>query len=186
MRVRDFFKPDVGKLKKNRDVKGLLKALDHKDGEVQKEVITALEELGDFAKESLIHVIQDYDSDIRIYAAEALGRIKKYGVAILRGGLVKFVNKRVTKINGYPKRSLIGKQFINFVSPTDRNKVIERYKKRISYEWVPPRYEIEILSKDGINIPVEINASLIEYEGRPADLVILKVIENLKMEGVSL
>ena len=52
----------------------------------------------------------------------------------------------------------------------------ERVKKRLKGEAVPRRYEIDILSKDGSTIPVEINASLIEYAGRPADMAIIRDI----------
>ncbi len=105
-------------------------------------------------------------------------------MAVLRGGLVQFVNSRVTEITGFRERSLVGKQFVNFVSPEFREKVLNRYKKRISYEWAPSKYKIEIISKNGENIPVEIKATLIEHGGRPADLVILKEIEGRKEEGV--
>jgi PAS domain S-box-containing protein len=174
MGILDLFKPDVVKLKRKKDIEGLVKALDCKDRDVRRDVMKALEELGELAIKPLTHLMEDVDGEIRLGAAEALGRINKDGVAILRGGLIKFVNTRVSKINGFSKRELIEKQFINFVAPEYHEKVLRRYKKRVSYEWAPNRYEIEIISKDSGKIPVEIDASLIEYGGRPADLVVLR------------
>ena len=179
MGIFDFLKPDVERFKKERDIDGLIKALDSKNADLRKSAMKALEELGELAVEALHHLMEDVDNDIRMSAAEALGRIRKVGVAILRGGLVKYANTRVFEINGFSEREVIGKRFANFVAPKYREKVLERYKKRISYEWVPGRYEIEILSKDGRTIPVEIKASLIEHGGRPADLVVLQVIEEV-------
>jgi PAS domain S-box-containing protein len=183
MGIFDRFKPNVERLKKERDVEGLVKALDSKEGDIRKDAMNALEELDELAVEALVHIINESDTDIRLNAAEALGNIRKVGVAILRGGLVQIVNSRVTELTGHMEHSLVGKQFVNFVSPKFKEKVVERYKKRISYEQVPSKYEIEILSKDGSAIPVEIEASLIEHGGRPADLVILKEIERLKEDG---
>jgi PAS domain S-box-containing protein len=182
MGIFNFLKPDVEKLKKNRDVEGLIQALESNDGDVLELSIKALVEIGEPATEPLFHAVADNDNNIRRGAAEALGRISGEGVAILRGGLVQVVNSRVTEITGYGERSLVGKQFVNFVSPKFREKVLNRYKKRISYEWAPSKYEIELISKDGANIPVEIKASLIEHGGRPADLVIMKTIVLQKMK----
>jgi PAS domain S-box-containing protein len=183
MGIFDFLKPDLEKLKKDRDVEGLIEILERKDKNALEHSIKALVEIGDSAVEPLFHAVEDNDNNIRMGAAEALGKITGEGVAILRGGLVQFVNSRVTELTGYRERSLVGKQFVNFVAPKFKEKVLERYRKRISYEQVPNKYAIEIISKNGENIPVEINATLIEHGGRPADLVILKEIEGRKEEG---
>ncbi len=89
---------------------------------------------------------------------------------------MQFVNKRVTEINHFSKKDLVGKQFIKFVAPDYRKIALRRYKKRISYEYAPSRYEVNLMSKEGGEVSVEINASLIEFQGRPADLVIIKEI----------
>jgi len=45
---------------------------------------------------------------------------------------------------------------------------------------IPNIYEIEIVSKYGLETPVEINASRIEYEGRPASMAIIRDIAERK------
>ncbi len=173
-------KPDVQKLKKEGDIEGLIRALGSTDGDTVKYSINAVSEIGELAVEPLARAVADNDNNIRVGAAEALGRITGDGIAVLRGGLVQIVNSRATELTGYREHSLVGKQFVNFVSPKFKEKVLKRYKKRISHEQVLSKYEIEILTKDARSIPVEIEASLIEHEGRPADLVILKEINEPK------
>ncbi len=84
------------------------------------------------------------------------------------------------KMTGYTTSEYLGKPFINFVSPEYRELVIERYKKRLAGEAVPSRYETELITKDNKSLPVEINASIIEYEGKPADMAIIRDISERK------
>jgi len=58
--------------------------------------------------------------------------------------------------------------------------VIDRYNRRLSGEDVEPIYETVLKRKDGGAISVEINASIISYEGRPADLVLVRDITERK------
>jgi len=102
------------------------------------------------------------------------------GIVIVQDGLIKFVNEWILKTTGFTAEEMIGKQYSNFISPSFRKLAAERYEKRIAGEKVPERYELELLSKDGRSIPFEISASVIEYEGRPADLAILRDITERK------
>ncbi|MFQ5976079.1 MAG: PAS domain S-box protein [Candidatus Hydrothermarchaeales archaeon] len=168
------FRPNIKKLKKNKDIEGLVGALNHKDKNVQKQAIKALEEIGEQAVPHLIQAVKDEDTDIKKMAAEALGGVTKEGVVIIRGGLIKLTNKRTSEITGFQEWGLIDKKFYDFVAPEYRGIVLARYKKRLQDEDVPSRYEVALLSKDGKKVQVEIKPSLIKYEGRPADLVRIK------------
>jgi PAS domain S-box-containing protein len=108
------------------------------------------------------------------------------GIVILQDGLVKFLNSKIAEITGFLVEEGLEKPFIDFVSPEYRKLIMERYKKRIAGEDVPNRYEAELLSKEGKKIPVEINASKIEYEERPADMAIIRDITDRKRMEVSL
>ena len=102
------------------------------------------------------------------------------GIIIIQNGLVKFANTRLIHMTGFQPGEALGKPFLDFVSPAYRPLVSERYQKRISGQSVPDRYEIEILSRDGKAIPVEINASISEFEGLSADLVLVRDITERK------
>ena len=82
MGIFDLFKPNVEKMKAEKDVEGLIKALKHKDGSVRLKAVHALRELKDKrAVEPLIEALRDYGSieysgSIRFLAASALGELK--------------------------------------------------------------------------------------------------------------
>ncbi len=102
------------------------------------------------------------------------------GIIIIQDGVLKFTNPKMAEISGFSMDEIIGKSFIDFVSPEYRELVADQYKKKTLGGEVPNRYEIEILSKDGRKIPVEINATIIEYEDRPADMAIIRDITERK------
>jgi len=102
------------------------------------------------------------------------------GIIIIQDSLLKFVNSKMTEMSGFSQKEVIGKSFIDFVSPESKEFVLDMYKKRMSGEEVPSRYEIAILTKDGREISVETNASLIEYKGAFADMAIIRDITERK------
>jgi PAS domain S-box-containing protein len=105
------------------------------------------------------------------------------GIAIIQDGLIRFANPKILKIYSLTAGETLGKPFLDFVSPEYRDLVVDRYKKRMSGEEVPNIYELEILAKDSSKIPLEINASRIEYQGSPADMVIVRdITERKRME----
>ncbi|WP_445474494.1 ATP-binding protein [Methanococcoides methylutens] len=109
------------------------------------------------------------------------------GIIIIQDGLVRYGNQRMTDITGLSIKEEVGKTFIDFISPKYKELVQERYSKILSGEYVPSSYEIKIISKDGTEIPVDISPSAIEYEGRPADMAIIRdVTERRKTEDAML
>ncbi|MCX9084982.1 MAG: PAS domain S-box protein [Candidatus Methanoperedens sp.] len=101
-------------------------------------------------------------------------------IIILQDDRLKYVNSKILEVSGYNREELIGKPFFNFTTPEFKKIVIERYEKRLKGEPIPEIYNIEIILKNGLKMPVEINASRIEYEGRPASMAILRDITQRK------
>lgn len=98
------------------------------------------------------------------------------GILILKNELIQFVNNVLIKLSGYTERELLGKPFINFISPKDRKMVMKNYEKRKYSEEVPLGYEINVLLKNGKELPVEINSNIFEYFGEKAEIVFLRDI----------
>jgi len=101
-------------------------------------------------------------------------------IIILQDGRMKFFNKNMHKQFGFQPEEYYDKPFLNFVAPSCREIVAERYRKRLAGQEVPTKYEMAILSKDNRSIPVEVNVSPIEYEGGPAIMVVARVITERK------
>ena len=94
------------------------------------------------------------------------------------------VNDRVEETTGFEKEELLGKNFLGTKIVTEKSKAIlvKNLAKRMLGMPITP-YEVEVLTKDGRKLPFEINATKIEYDGKPADLVILRdIIQRKKAE----
>jgi PAS domain S-box-containing protein len=102
------------------------------------------------------------------------------GILIVQDGMVKFPNPKISEISGYSKEELYSKPVLEFVHPDDRKMVAERHLKSIEGTEVPHIYEFRIVDKDGNIRWVEINATLIIWEGRPATLNFLSDISKRK------
>ncbi len=102
------------------------------------------------------------------------------GIVIIQDGIMKYLNPRLAEMGGYTVQESTGTPFTDYLHPAERHIVIDRYNQRLSGENVEPIYETVLKRKDGSAINVEINASIISYEGRPADLVLVRDITERK------
>ena len=102
------------------------------------------------------------------------------GIIIIQDEKVKYVNPGIEKIFGYNVEEIVDKPFLEFIHPDERVKVLERYKQRMIGEVVPTTYQSVIIKNDGSAVDVEINATIISYENKPADLVVLRNITDRK------
>jgi len=106
-------------------------------------------------------------------------------VAIVDGkGKILEVTQRAEEVTGFKREELVGKNFLKteILSAKSKAILIKNLAKRMMGMRIAP-YEVEVLTKDGRKLPHEINAAKIEYNGKPADLVVFRdVTERKKME----
>jgi two-component system cell cycle sensor histidine kinase/response regulator CckA len=102
------------------------------------------------------------------------------GICIIQNEIVKYLNTRLVDMWGGSADDVIGQPFTDFVHPDALPVVAERYQRRMAGEAVPPIYEAALRRKDGSRLDVELNAGLITYQGRPANLVIVRDITERK------
>ncbi|HEY31937.1 MAG TPA: PAS domain S-box protein [Dehalococcoidia bacterium] len=102
------------------------------------------------------------------------------GIVVLQEGLVQFVNKISLELAGYKPEELVGVDFLEMIVPEDREVVAQRYFDRLAGKEVPNINETIIIRKDGTKLPVELNATVIDYEEKPADLVFIRDITDRK------
>jgi two-component system cell cycle sensor histidine kinase/response regulator CckA len=108
------------------------------------------------------------------------------GIAIVQDELIKYANPRLAKIGGYTIEEIMGTPFTRYIHPDDLSQVTDRYKRRIAGEEVTPIYESALKHKDGHKVYVEFNVGLITYQGKPAELVIVRDITERKQMGEQL
>lgn len=102
------------------------------------------------------------------------------GILIIQDHVIKYLNSKLLDIFGYSYEEVIGKQFASVISEESRESVIARSRKRLAGEEVPEKYEFDIINKKGERVNLEVNASLMEFEGRPADMAIVRDITERK------
>jgi PAS domain S-box-containing protein len=96
------------------------------------------------------------------------------GIVIGQDGLIKFSNSSFAAMLGYQVSEVAGIEFSGLIPPENLELLLERYQKRLAGVPVPSLYETALLHKSGARIPVEVNASTVSFEGKPADLVIMR------------
>ncbi|HUK38801.1 MAG TPA: PAS domain S-box protein, partial [Methanomicrobiales archaeon] len=98
------------------------------------------------------------------------------GITIIQEGRIMFANPRAADLWGGPIEEVTGTSFINYVHPDERGRIVARYERRLKGEEISQFYETVLVRKDGSTFPAELNAGLINYEGGPADLIIIRDI----------
>ena len=140
----------------------------------------------------VLGVIQDFTERKR--AEEALRESEeKYrilvenandAIFITQGEAIKFPNPKTEDISGYSKEELIRKPFIELIHPEDRDLILETQKKRLGGEELPSTYPFRIINKAGVPVWVQLNTVLINWEGHPANLNLIRdITQQRKLES---
>ena len=96
------------------------------------------------------------------------------GIAIHQAGKIIFTNEASANILGYSVKELEGINFIDLIAPEYRDTVIDIAQRRMAGKEVPHEYEVRGLHKDGRQPILNIRGEIIEYEGNPAVVAIVK------------
>ncbi|WAC04578.1 MAG: PAS domain S-box protein [Methanoregula sp.] len=102
------------------------------------------------------------------------------GIVIIQDGIVRFANQRLGELWGGSIEEITGRPLTDFVHPDAMQEIIERYKQRMAGETPPPVYETILKHKDGSRFNAELNAGVILYKKKPADLVIIRDMTERK------
>lgn len=102
-------------------------------------------------------------------------------IIITRDTNVVFANSAAAEQIGYSKETLTSGAFTNFIHPEDRNIVTEYSTKRLKGENVPSIYSFRIITQDGKIKWAELNATVIEWNKKPATLNFLNDITERKL-----
>jgi PAS domain S-box-containing protein len=73
-----------------------------------------------------------------------------------------YVNDELGRILGYSSEEIVGQDFRTFLDDESKKLVADRYVRRQRGEKVPPRYEFNIVRKDGARRHVEVSSTVIE------------------------
>jgi two-component system, cell cycle sensor histidine kinase and response regulator CckA len=103
-------------------------------------------------------------------------------VAMFDGDVPVFVNRRYMEIFGYTDlKEILDAPPYQRVHPPDRNRMMDRNRRRQQGEDVPGRYEFRGLRKDGTVIHLEVSATRVVYRDRPMTLAYMRdVTERIR------
>jgi len=102
-------------------------------------------------------------------------------VVIVQDKAVKLANSAYTELFGVNQEDLDrGFSLFDHLQEKDKDGVHQKYEERISGKELQEVHYFEIRTKNGKNIPCEGYSSLIQYDGRPALLAVIRDVSKKK------
>jgi PAS domain S-box-containing protein len=101
-------------------------------------------------------------------------------IFIIGDGIFKFANSNASIITGYSQEELTTRSFVEFIHPDDRQIVTERYLQRLKGMDMSNKNTFRIITKAGNIKWVQVNATVINWEDKPASLYFVTDITDRK------
>ncbi len=104
---------------------------------------------------------------------------------VAQDGQIVFHNPRTTELTGYSTEEFQSKPFFYFIHEDDREMVMDYHVRRLRGEELPERYAFRIIHKNGSLLWAELNAVIIQWNGKPAVLCFMSdITEQRQAEAV--
>jgi len=102
------------------------------------------------------------------------------GICIVQDKIIKFCNPAIAAFWGGSEREILGRNFGDFVHPDVLLEVTKHHTMRMAGETIPSQYETILQRKDGSRFFAEVNAGICPFEGKPANHVVIRDINDRK------
>lgn len=102
------------------------------------------------------------------------------GIAIIQDEKLVYVNKRLAEIAGYTVEEIEGRRFAEFIHAEELSRLVDYYQRRMAGQDAPTRYESRLLTKYGDVVDVDLHVTLIGYQGKQAEFVVIRDIRERK------
>jgi PAS domain S-box-containing protein len=77
-----------------------------------------------------------------------------------------FGNAAGERLTGYRLEELLGRSFMDLVAPEDLPELVDRFRRAIAGEAIPPHVQAEMIRKDGARVPIELSMANLVLDGR--------------------
>ncbi len=106
------------------------------------------------------------------------------GLILIENHKIVFSNTSIGELLGYTKADLLGKDYRMLIAEKEVSRVSQIHEQRLKRQGdVPELYQTLIKSKDGQEIPVELNVGFLTLEEVPQVLVLIRdMTKRLQME----
>ena len=101
------------------------------------------------------------------------------GIVILYSHVIEFCNRKMFRMLGYSEDEILGKQFLEIVTPDGQRVLKENYDMKL-VDGEPNALEIELIAAGGKKIPVETRAQNIVFKGKTATMVVVRDVTERK------
>ncbi|MCP3953369.1 MAG: PAS domain S-box protein [Desulfobacterales bacterium] len=100
------------------------------------------------------------------------------GYFVIQQEAIVFANRAFCRMHGYRLEAVLGKKFYMFVTPSNRDRVIELYNRPPTEPENARSFEYLRLTNQGDEFPTEILAKSTRYGGKPSNIGICRDITN--------
>ncbi|MEW6266663.1 MAG: PAS domain S-box protein [Thermodesulfobacteriota bacterium] len=102
------------------------------------------------------------------------------GILVTQDGGIVYANPEIERATQYSFDELLGRSFLEFIHPEERDMVFDLYKRRFENKPIPRYFEGRFIRRDGREGWYKISSVLIEWNNRPALQVFLSDITEIK------
>ena len=113
-------------------------------------------------------------------------QIVENAIFVVQDGRLKFANPRAREFLKQPIEKLNLEDLVGLVHPDDRAMVLGHYERRLRGEEVSKIYSFRLVDEQGQTRWVEVSANLIDWDRRPATLVLGEDITSRKQMELAL
>ncbi len=104
-------------------------------------------------------------------------------ICIIQDHKFRYVNPNFTQLTGFTLDELLGMDFWYIIHPEHRELIKDRGIRREQGEWILPRYEFKILTRDQVTKWIDFSAGIIELGGKNGIIgSALDITERKKIE----
>ncbi len=105
------------------------------------------------------------------------------GYFVNQDGIIVFANKAFCDLHDYTVAEVIGRPYVDFISPESRSEVKKLYERRVEVGHAQDLYVYSRRTRDGRALPTENKVKLIVYRGKTAAAGICRdITERVEME----
>jgi PAS domain S-box-containing protein len=95
-------------------------------------------------------------------------------------GIQTFVSNEWCHITGYSEEELLSMPFFDLLHPEYRKASLERHRRKMNGESMPGHFEMAIIRKDGVKVPIEVTSAYSMYKGKRANVAYIRDITKRK------
>jgi diguanylate cyclase (GGDEF)-like protein/PAS domain S-box-containing protein len=108
------------------------------------------------------------------------------GIYIVQDDQIVYINPKITEIFGWSEKEMTSRTVYDFIVPEDHALVRENMRNRISGAVASSHYYLRMLHQSGSVLQIEIHASRMDHNGRPAMMGTLLDITERKVAEVKI